>query len=230
MRYATRIPLLTFVAVLCAFAVACDDVEDIFDDGPSDEPNFTAEGVGENQVTDLLIEILATREGRNVSGQGTFVIDGEDYDIEVVGASLPTDFNGEPPIPQTDDLSPFDYVCTPRYAHLDVVINPGGFETTMRLNECEDDNSDIFVEDGVIYNPCNDDEPVADVEAFNGVCLSDPENGVDFGRDSMVIDEFDGKCTAEAPCVVPRDVLIFVPSMNDHIDAGDIIDDIIDNF
>ncbi len=72
MRNAARIPLWIFVAVLCAFAVACDDVEDIFDDGPSDEPNFTAEGVGENQVTDLLIEILATREGRNVSGEGTF--------------------------------------------------------------------------------------------------------------------------------------------------------------
>lgn len=230
MRYATRIPLLLLVAALCALAPACDDVEDIFDDGPSDEPNFTAEGVGENTVTDLFIEVLASRSDRNVSGDGTVVIEGQEYSIEVVGASLPTDFDGEAPIPQTDDLSPFDYVCTPRFADLDVVINPGGFETTMRLNECEDDNSDIFVEDGVVFNPCNGDEPVTNVDAFNGVCLSDPENGVDFGRDTMVIDEFDGKCTAEAPCVVPRDVLIFVPSMNGHIDADDIIDDIIDEF
>lgn len=204
---------------------SCDDVEEAFDDGPSDEPNFTAEGVGENTVTDLFIEIRAQRENGNTAGEGTAIIGGEEYGIEVVGGSLPTDFGDEPPIPQTDDLLPRDYVCTPRYADLTVRITPGDFETTMRLNECEENNPEIFEEDGAVFNPCDGDEPVDDLEFFSGVCLDMPEIGVERGRDTIVLGEFNGLCGADAPCVVPRDVVVFVPSFNEGIGFGDIVDE-----
>jgi hypothetical protein len=215
------LPLLAGALMLAS----CDDVKDSFDDGPSDEPNFEAEGIGENSVTDLSIEITASRDSRDVSGDGTVIINGDQYDIDVIGGSLPTDFNGEPAIPQTDDLLPIDYVCTPRYADLTVRLSPGDFVTTLTLNECEENNPDIFDEDGVVHNPCNGDEPVQDLGFFSGVCLNMPEIGVEMGRDTMVLGEFNGLCGADAPCIVPRDVVIFVPAFNKNISFSDITDE-----
>jgi len=216
---------LTLMAAVI-LAAGCDETNNVFDDGPANQPNFTAEGIGENTDIDMFIEILADREDRNVSGDGTVIINGEEYDIDVIGGSLPTDFDGEPPIPQTNSTSPIDIVCTPRFAELEVRLNPGNFITTLTLNECEKDNAEMFVDDGVVYNPCNDDEPVEDTEAFNGVCLDMPEIGVENGRDTMVLGEFNGMCTAESPCIVPRDVLIFVPRFNEGIGFDDIADEI----
>jgi hypothetical protein len=215
------LPLLALVTL----STACDEAGDVFDGGPPDEPNFTAEGVGENTETDLFIEIRAERENGNTAGEGTAVIGGEEFDIEVTGGGLPTDFDAEPSIPQTDDLLPLDFICTPRSAELTVRITPGDFETTITLNECEENNPEIFDEDGVVLNPCNGDAPVIDLEFFSGVCLDMPEIGVERGRDTIVLGEFNGLCGAGAPCIVPRDVIIFVPSFNEDVDFGDIIDE-----
>ncbi len=181
---------------------------------PANLPDFNANGIGENLDIVLAINILASREDGSVSGGGTMILDGELYDIDVVDASLSTDLGKEPPIPQTDDLSPFEFVCTPRYADLSVRINPGGHMTDIRLNECEKNNSQIFESGGVVTNPCNNNEVVSNTQFFNGPCLSMPQIGVEFGKDSLVIGEFDGRCTNESPCVVPRDVLILVPSFD----------------
>jgi len=177
-------------------------------------------------VTDLFIEVHAQRENRNVAGSDSVVINGDRYDMEVIGGDLPTDFDAEPPIPQTDDLLPVDYVCTPRYARLTVRLSPGDFVTTLRLNECEENNPDIFDEDGVVHNPCNGDAPVQDLEFFSGVCLDMPDIGVERGRDTMVLEGFNGLCGADAPCIVPRDVIVFVPAFNDkNTHIGDIVDE-----
>lgn len=223
-RLITPSMIILLIAAALLFG-GCDDVEDSFDGGPSDEPNFTAEGTGENTVTDLFIEIRAQRENRNVAGDGTVIIGDQQYDVEVIGGELPTDFDAEPTIPQTDDLLPIDFICTPRFATLTVRLTPGDFETTMTLNECEENNPDIFDEDGVVFNPCNGDEPVQDLEFFSGVCLDMPEIGVERGRDTMVLGEFNGLCGADAPCIVPRDVIVFVPAFNEDIDLGDIVDE-----
>jgi hypothetical protein len=224
-RLITPSLIILLIAVALMFG-GCDEARDAFDGGPSDEPNFTAEGTGENDVTDLLIEIHAQRENRNVTGDGRAVIGGQQYDIEVIGGELPTDFDAEPSIPQTDDLLPIDFVCTPRNATLTVRLTPGDFETTMTLNECEENNPDIFDEDGMVFNPCNGDAPVQDLEFFSGVCLDMPEIGVNKGRDTMVLGEFNGLCGADEPCVVPRDVIVFVPAFNNEdIDFGDIVDE-----
>lgn len=223
-RWMRRSIALTLMAAVMLSA-GCDEAGDIFDDGPENEPDFSAEGVGENTDIDMFIEVLADRNDGQVSGDGTVIINGEEFDIDVIGGSLPTDFDGEPPIPQTNSASPIDIVCTPRFAELQVRLNPGNFITTLTLNECEKDNSEIFVEDGVVFNPC-DDKPVQDVEAFNGVCLDMPEIGVERGRDTMVLGEFNGMCGAESPCIVPRDVLIFVPQFNQGVGLGDIVDEI----
>lgn len=216
---------LTLMAAVI-LAAGCDETNNVFDDGPANQPNFTAEGIGENTDKDMFIEILAERDDRDVSGDGTVIINGEEYDIDVIGGSLPTDFDDEPPIPQTNSVSPIDIVCTPRFAELEVRLNPGNFITTLTLNECEKDNSEMFVDNGVVFNPCNDDQPVEDTEAFNGVCLDMPEIGVENGRDTMVLGDFDGMCTSESPCIVPRDVLIFVPRFNEGIGFDDIADEI----
>lgn len=223
-RLITPSLIILLIAAIMLFG-GCDDVGDAFDNGPSDEPNFTAEGTGENTVTDLFIEVRAQRENRNVAGDGTVIIDGEQYDVEVIGGELPTDFDAEPTIPQTDDLLPLDHICTPRSATLTVVLTPGDFVTTMTLNECEENNPEIFEEDGMAFNPCNGDAPVQDLEFFSGVCLDMPGIGVERGRDTMVLGEFNGLCGAGAPCIVPRDVIIFVPSFNGDIDFGDIVDE-----
>ena len=216
---------LTLMAAVI-LAAGCDETSNVCNDGPADQPNFTAEGVGENTDIDMFIEILADRDDRDVSGDGTVIIIGEEYDIDVIGGSLPTDFDGEPPIPQTNSTSPIDIVCTPRFAELRVRLNPGNFITTLTLNECEKDNSEMFVENGVVYNPCNHGQSVEDIGAFNGVCLDMPEIGVEKGRDTMVLGEFNGMCTSESPCIVPRDVLIFVPRFNKGINIDDIADEI----
>jgi hypothetical protein len=210
--------------VVLFLVIGCDEAKDISDGGPSGEPNFVAEGIGENTVTNLFIEIRASRESSDVSGSGTVIINGEVFEIDVIGGPLSTDSDAEPPIPQTDDLLPLDFVCTPKTAQLEVRINPGNFTTTLDLNECEDDNSEIFVEDDVVFNPCNGDQIVDDIEFFNGVCLENPELGVEFGRDTIVLGEFNEMCGTEAPCIVSRDVIIFVPSLNNEIDFDDIID------
>jgi hypothetical protein len=224
-RLITPSIIILLIAAALMFA-SCDEVNNAFDNGPSDEPNFTAEGTGENTVTDLVIEVHAQRHNRNTDGDGKVVINGDQYDIKVIGGDLPTDFDAEPPIPQTDNLLPIDYVCTPRDATLTVRLTPGDFETTLTLNECEADNPDIFEDDGVVHNPCNGDAPVQDLEFFSGVCLDMPDIGVDRGRDTMVLGEFNGMCGADAPCIVPRDVVIFVPAFNDtSLHLGDIVDE-----
>ncbi|MEW6144517.1 MAG: hypothetical protein AB1598_05810 [Thermodesulfobacteriota bacterium] len=223
-RFITPTIIILLIAVALLFG-SCDEAGDVFDGGPSDEPNFTAEGTGENTTTDLFIEIRAQRENGNTAGEGTAVIGGEEFEIEVTGGELPTDFDTEPPIPQTDDLLPLDFICTPRSATLNVRITPGDFETTMTLNECEENNPDIFDEDGMVFNPCNGDAPVQDLEFFSGVCLDMPEIGVERGRDTIVLGEFNGMCGADAPCIVPRDVIVFVPAFNDDVDPGDIVDE-----
>lgn len=224
-RLITPSIIILLIAAALLFG-SCDEAKDSFDGGPSDEPNFTAEGTGENTETDLFIEIHAQRENRNVTGDGRAIIGDQQYDIEVIGGGLTTDFGDEPPIPQTDDLLPIDFVCTPRFATLTVRLTPGDFETTMTLNECEENNPDIFDEDGVVFNPCNGDEPVQDLEFFSGVCLDMPEIGVERGRDTMVLGGFNGLCGADAPCIVPRDVIVFVPAFNGDIDVGDIVDEL----
>jgi hypothetical protein len=223
-RFITPTIILLLIAAVLLFG-GCDEAGDAFDGGPSDEPNFTAEGTGENTTTDLFIEIRAQRENRNTAGEGTAIIGGEEFNIEVIDGELPTDFDMEPPIPQTDDLLPIDFICTPRSAELTVRITPGDFETTMTLNECEENNPDIFDEDGMAFNPCNGGAPAQDLEFFSGVCLDMPGIGVERGRDTIVLGEFNGMCGADAPCIVPRDVIIFVPSFNDDIDFDDVMDE-----
>ncbi len=215
--------ILTAAALISA---GCDEAGDMFADGPENQPNFTAEGVGENTDINMFIEILAEREDRQVRGDGTVIINGEEYDIDVISGSLPIDFDAEPLIPQTNSASPIDIVCTPRFAELEVRFSPGNFITTLMLNECEKDNSEMFVDNGLVYNPCDNDEPVEDIEAFNGICLNMPDIGVERGRDTMVLGEFNGMCGTESPCIVPRDVLIFVPRFNENIGFDDIFDEI----
>ncbi|HEY7534524.1 MAG TPA: hypothetical protein VH878_01090 [Thermodesulfobacteriota bacterium] len=182
------------------------------DEGQGSEPDFNAAGAGPNETTNLFIIINASRESGNVSGSGTLTLGEGVFSLEVTDASLPTDFGIEDPIPQTDDLTPGLIFCTPAFAELTVIVSPGDFETTMRLNECEENNAEIFNENGVIINPCTG-EVVTDIEQFIGPCLSDPEIGVEFGKDTIVLNEFNGLCGADSPCIVPIDVVIFVPAL-----------------
>jgi hypothetical protein len=68
----------------------------------------------------------------------------------------------------------------------------------------------MFEENGVIVNPCTDEE-VTDIGQFRGVCIAEEFGGNSF-QDTIVLNEFDGRCTADNPCVVPIDVGILVPA------------------
>jgi hypothetical protein len=210
LRILSRFLILSLILTL-VFSLGCTNSTD---DGsvPGSQPNFIAGGAGRNETTDLFIEIDASRESLNVSGSGMAIIGSDAFNLEVIDASLPTDFGAEDPIPQTDDLTPGLIFCSPAFAELTVIVSPGGFETTMELNECEENNPEIFDENGVIINPCTG-EVVTDVEQFMGPCLSDPEIGVEFGKDTIVLNEFEGLCGADSPCIVPIDVGIVVPAL-----------------
>lgn len=180
----SKLVLFSFLLIF-VFTLSCDSIDDLFDEGPDEQPNFDAQGIGQNDVTGLFINILASRDGGDLSGDGAVIVDGEQFDIDVIDGELPTDFDSEDPIPQTDNLSPFEFVCTPRFADLIVRLSPGDFITTIRLNECEKNNFEIFDDGGLVINPCNDLE-VLDFDFFNGPCLENPEIGVEFGKDTMV--------------------------------------------
>jgi len=202
--------ILSLIVVLVYF-MGCDNP---FDEGPSSQPDFEAAATGFNDTTDVSMEINASRDSGDVSGSGVVIIGDEQFTLDVIDATLSTDFGIEDPIPQTDDLFDLvrvDFVCTPAFAELTVVVSPGDSVTTIRLNECEENNAEQFEEDGVIINPCTGEE-VTDPEQFIGPCLSDPEIGVEFGKDTIVLNEFDGLCGADSPCIVPIDVGIFVPA------------------
>jgi hypothetical protein len=210
--------LILFLIVVLMLFMGCNDNpfdENPFDEGPEEEPDFNAAAVGRNE--DVSIEITAERDSRDVDGGGILIIgddiNGERFDIEVIDATLPTDFNGEPPIPQTDNLLVgVDFVCTPAFVEFDVRVS-GDFEeaeTTLRLNECEKNNPEDFLEDGVLINPCTE-EDVTDIEQFRGICIAE-EFGGRPEQDTIVLEEFDGFCGSDAPCVVPIDVGIFVPA------------------
>ena len=199
-----------FTILVCLSVSGCDETSDFIDEGPADQPDFEAQAIGLIEETGLFINILASRDNGSFSGDGTVIIDGDNFDIDIINGELSTDFDQEDPIPQTDNLSPFEYICTPRYADLTVRLSPGDFITTMRLNECEKNNTEIFDDEGIIVNPCNNLE-VTDFEFFNGPCLEDPEIGVEFGKDTIVLEEFGEFCGPDdIPCVVPKDVIIFV--------------------
>src|SRR3972149_6351446 len=131
-----------------------------FDEGTSSQPDFEAGATGFNDITDVFIEINASRDSGDVSGDGVVVIGDEQFTLNVVDATLSTDFGMEDPIPQTDNLLVgVDFVCTPAFAELTVVLSPGESVTTIVLNE------------------------------------------------------FNGHCAPDDPCVVPIDVGIFVPEL-----------------
>ena len=222
--------IISFMAALMFFTgSSCDDqtfTENPFDVGPEDEPNFRAFASGvEGNVS---IDVTATRDEREPGGGGLLVIGDDEFDFDISDAVLSTDSDSETLIPQTDDSTGDFVLCTPSYARFTIDID--GTQTTLQLNECEDDNpqNSSFIENGILVNPCTGDE-VTDTEAFKGVCLPE-ESGGEPGRDSMVVSEFNGNCTTDDPCVVPRDVVIFVPLFNPdidpEIDLGDIVDDI----
>ncbi len=178
---------------------------------PSSQPDFTAVAAGLNKTTNVFMEIIASRKSNKANGSGIAKIGGKLFNLNVIDATLSTDLGMEDPIPQTDPNLPGLIICTPEFAELSVIVSPGGVQTTVQLNECEKDNNELFEEDGVIINPCTGEE-VADTEQFIGKCLSDPEGGVEFGKDTIVLNEFNGICGADSPCVVPIDVIILVPS------------------
>ena len=220
----TRFLIFSFITALMFFTGwGCDDNssddDDSFDVGPEDEPNFKASGFGIEG--DVSIGVEAQRDDREVDGFGELFIGDERFSFEVIDATLSTDL-GMDPIPQTDPSQPFT-ICTPSFVCFTIDID--GTQAELQLNECEEHNPEIFVENGVVINPCTGEE-VTDIEAFKGVCL--PEEP---GKDSIVLNEFNGNCTADDPCVVPFDIVIFVPLFNPDIDPdidlGDIIDDIL---
>lgn len=200
--------ILSMIVVLMYF-MGCDNP---FDEGPSSQPDFEAGATGFNDIMDVSIEINASRDSGDVSGDGVVVIGDEQFTLNVVDATLSTDFGMEDPIPQTDNLlMGVDFVCTPAFAELTVVLSPGESVTTIRLNECEKDNPDEFEEEGVIINPCTGEE-VTDIQQFRGVCIAEQFGGESF-QDTIVLNEFNGHCAPDDPCVVPIDVGIFVPAL-----------------
>ena len=199
--------ILSLILVLMCF-MGCDNP---FDEGPSSQPDFEAGATGFNDNTDVFIKINASRDSGDVSGDGEVIIGDEQFTLGVIDATLSTDFSIEDPIPQTDNLLVgVDFVCTPAFADLRVVLSPGNSLTTIRLNECEKNNPDDFEEEGVIINPCTGEE-VTDIEQFRGVCMAEQFGGESF-QDTIVLNEFNGRCTPDDPCVVPIDVGIFVPA------------------
>lgn len=226
----SRFLIFSFITALMFFTGwGCDDNpfdddDDNFDVGPEDEPNFKAFATGIEG--DVSIGVQAKRDDREVDADVVLFIGDEEFDVDVSDAMLSTDSDMGTLIPQTDPRQPFT-ICTPSFVRFTVDID--GTQTELQLNECEENNPEDFMEDGELVNPCTGDV-VTDIEAFKGECL--PEEP---GKDSIVLSEFNGNCTADDPCVVPFDIVIFVPLFNPDIDPdidlGDIIDldDIIDD-
>jgi hypothetical protein len=191
-------------------SVGCDD-DPFDDDGSSTQPDFEAFGSSIEPDPDLFISVTASREDGDVDGIGEVVIEGERFSLEVVDANLSTDFGMEDPIPQTDELQPV-IICTPAFAELNVILSngDGDFEATLFLNECEPDNPEMFDENGVIINPCTGEEVTGaeQIEQFRGVCLPDD-------KDTIVLEEFNGFCGIDSPCIVPIEISIFVPALQD---------------
>lgn len=157
--------------LLAIFLTISCTLNDSYNGNLPSEPDFDASGVGINDQIDLFINILASRNSNETTGFGTVVLERKEYGVVVIDSRLSTDFNDEPPIPQTDDFSPFEIFCTPGFAELTVILQPGDFTTTFTLNECEKDNSDDFNVGSFIINPCADEEEVDNIEQFNGPCL-----------------------------------------------------------
>ncbi|HEY7536245.1 MAG TPA: hypothetical protein VH878_09940 [Thermodesulfobacteriota bacterium] len=78
----------------------------------------------------------------------------------------------------------------------------------LRLNECEDSNPEVFEANGAIVNPCTGGE-VADIEQFRGVCIAEKFRGEPF-QDTIVFNEFDGRCNVDDPWIVSIDIVVFV--------------------
>ncbi|MGE5443911.1 MAG: hypothetical protein ACM3SR_04820 [Ignavibacteriales bacterium] len=224
------ISLISFITALIFFmGLGCNDSPfegDLFDPGPEDEPNFRAAASGING--DLTIEVTASRNDRKADGGGFLLIGDDRFDFDVSDAMLSTDSSVGSLIPQSDESTGSSVLCTPSFVRFTVDID--GTQTILQLNECEEDNptNPNFMENGVLVNPCTGNK-VTDIEAFKGVCLPEQSGGKP-GKDSIVLSEFNGHCTADAPCVVPIDVVIFVPlfnpDINPDINLGDIIGDI----
>ena len=225
-RLKSRFLIFSFITTLMVFTCwGCDDNpfdEDPFGVGPEDEPNFRAFASGIEG--DVSIEVTATRDEREPDGGGLLLIGDDEFDFDVSEAILSTDSNPGTLIPQSDDDTGDFVLCTPSFALFTVDID--GTQTALRLNECEEDNPDnpLFMKDGVLVNPCTEEE-VTDIEAFKGFCLPEASGG-EPRKDSIVLSEFNGNCTADDPCIVNIDVVIFVPLFNPGKDFGDIIDDI----
>lgn len=205
-----RLFILSLIAVLM-LSVACDEDDD--DDGPDNQPDFSAGAFGENPFIDLRINLIASRISGDVFGLGVVTIGDERFTFEVIDAILSTDEGGEDPIPQTDP-DQARLICTPAFAQLRVRLFPGNLETTLFLNECEHDNPEMFVENGVIINPCTGEEVIGDeqIERFRGVCL---DTGItEPTRDTIVLEELNGLC-GDSPCTAIDDAVILVPEFQD---------------
>ncbi|HWP90961.1 MAG TPA: hypothetical protein VNN20_02020 [Thermodesulfobacteriota bacterium] len=226
-RLKSRFLIFSFItAITFVIGWGCDDNpfdEDAFDVGPEDEPNFRAFAAGIEG--DVSIEVTATRDEREPGGDGFLLIGDDEFDFGIADAILSTDSDIGTLIPQSDEDTGDFVLCTPSFARFTVDID--GTQTTLQLNECEEDNPEnpLFIEDGVLINPCTGDE-VTDIEAFKGECLPE-ESGGEPGKDSIVLREFNGNCTADDPCIVNIDVVIFVPLFNPDIDPDIDLDDIV---
>lgn len=223
----SRFLIFSFVtAMMFVMGWGCDDnpFDDSFDVGPEDEPNFRAFGAG--QQGDVSIEVTGIRDDREPDGGGLLFIGDDDFDFDISEAILSTDSDIGTLIPQTDDDTGDFLLCTPSFARFTVDID--GTQTTLQLNECEEDNPENpdFIENGVLVNPCTEEE-VTDIEAFKGECLPEASGG-EPRKDSIVLSEFNGNCTADAPCIVNIDVIIFVPLFNPDLEPDIDFDDIFD--
>jgi hypothetical protein len=224
-RRKSRVVIFTFMtAMMFVMGWGCND-DNPFDIGPEDEPNFRAFGAGEQG--DVGIAVEAARDERDTDGDGLLTIGDDEFDFEVSDTILlSTDSDIGTLIPQTDDDTGDFLLCTPSFVRFRVDID--GTETQLQLNECEEDNPDNpdFIEDGVLVNPCTGEE-VTDIEEFKGFCLPEDMGGEE-RKDSIVLSEFNGNCTADDPCIVNIDVVIFVPLFNPDLDPDfdDFFDDL----
>ena len=164
-----RLLILSFMtAMMLVMGWGCND-DNPFDVGPEDEPNFRAFAAGEQG--DVRIEVTAARDERDPDGGGFLLIGDDDFDFDIDEAILSTDSDIGTLIPQTDDDTGDFLLCTPSFARFTIDID--GTQTTLQLNECEEDNPEnpLFMDNGVLINPCTEEE-VTDIEAFKGSCLS----------------------------------------------------------
>jgi hypothetical protein len=133
--------LVSFITALIFFmGWGCNDNPfegDTFDAGPEDEPNFRAAISGING--DVTIEVTASREDREADGGGFLLIGHDRFNFDVSDAMLSTDSSMGSLIPQSDESTGNFVLCTPSFVRFTVDID--GTQTTLQLNECEDDNS-----------------------------------------------------------------------------------------